>query len=281
MVNNRKMNMKHFLILLLSALSFFLVGCSSYRDVAYFQNAEEVRGMTLQPQQQIQFQPGDRISIYVNSADPLLMQQFNLSTQYNGAVPTGTIGATTNSNNSNRSNILAYTVDEQGDINFPVLGKVSVKDKTRVEIADYIQKRLYERDLVKDPIVTVEYVDLYVNVLGEVKTPGRVAIRKDSFTILDAIAGAGDLTITGRRDNIMVSRQVDGEDETIFINLCDKHDVLSSPAFYLKQNDLIYVMPNIKRQHQADSTGNTFSQPTFWMSLVTFLITTSTLLFKK
>lgn len=273
--------MKRYAFLFLSILSLWLTGCSAYRDVAYFQNAEEVRGMALQPQQQIQFQPGDRINIFVNSADPLLMQQFNLSSHFGGVVPAGTVGTTYNPNNTNRSNMLAYTVDEQGDINFPVLGKVSVKGKTRLEIADYIQNRLYERDLVKDPIVTVEYVDLYVNVLGEVKTPGRVAIKKDNFTILDAIAGAGDLTITGRRDNIMVSRQVDGEDETIFINLCDKHDVLSSPAYYLKQNDLVYVMPNIKRQHQADSTGNTFSQPSFWMSLVTFLITTATLIFKN
>ena len=272
---------KHYALILLATLSFGLLGCSAYKDVAYFQNAEEVRGMTLQPQQQIQLQPGDRINIFVNSADPLLMQQFDLSTHYSGAVPTGTIGTNNSPNNSNRANMLAYTVDEQGDINFPVLGKVSVKGKTRVEIADYIQTRLYERDLVKDPIVTVEYMDLSVNVLGEVKSPGRVAIRKDSFTILDAIAGAGDLTITGRRDNVMVCRQVDGEDETFIINLCDKQDVLSSPAFYLKQNDLVYITPNIKRQHQADSTGNTFSQPTFWMSLVTFLITTSTLLFKK
>lgn len=271
----------HSVLLLLSILLILeLSSCSAYKDVAYFQNAEEIRGMALQPQQFLQFQPGDRINIYVNSADPLLMQQFNLTPHFSGAVAVGTVGSTNNSTNTG-SRTLAYTVDEQGDIFFPVLGKVSVKDKTRLEVEDFIQKRLYERDLVKDPIVTVEYVDLAVTVLGEVSHPGRISIKKDSFTLLDALAGAGDLTITGRRDNIMVSRQVDGDDETYFINLCDKQSLLSSPAYYLKQNDVVYVTPNTKRIHQADSTGNTFSQPTFWMSLVTFLITTSTLLFKN
>lgn len=272
--------MKHYILLLLSVLSLCLVGCSAYRDVAYFQNAEEVRGMTLQPQQPIQFQNGDRINVIVNSADPLLMQQFNLLLHFSGVTPMGSVGATRSTYNGG-TNVLAYTVDEQGDINFPVLGQVAVKGKTREEVAEYIQARLYERGLVKDPIVTVEYVNLSVIVLGEVNRPGRIEIKKDYFTIFDALAAAGDLTINGQRDNVMVSRQVDGEDETYFINLCDKQDVLSSPAFYLQQNDLIYITPTSKRRHMADSTGNVFAQPTFWMSFVSFLITTSALLFKK
>ena len=269
--------MKHCSFLFLSVMSLWLVGCSAYMDVPYFQNAEDIRGMTLQPQQPIQLQPGDKINIYVTSADPLLMQQFNLMLRLNGVVPTGTVGSTQISYNSGTS-ILAYTVDDQGDINFPVLGKVSVKEKTRQEIVDYIQARLIERGLVKDPIVTVEYVNLKINVLGEVTHPGRVDIKKDYFTILDALASAGDLTINGRRDNVMVSRQVDGEDETYFINLCDKQDVLSSPAFYLKQDDVVYVTPNTKRQHQADSPGNSFSQAGFWISLASFIVSTSVIL---
>ena len=272
--------MKHCALLLLATLSFWLLGCSAHKDVAYFQNAEEVRGMALQPPQFIQLQSGDRINIYVNSSDPLLMQQFNLTSNFSGVVPIGTIGLTSTANN-NGSRVLAYTVDEQGDINFPVLGKVPVKDKTRLEVEDFIQKRLFERDLVKDPIVTVEYMDFSVTVLGEVKSPGRVIIKKDCFTLLDAIVGAGDLTIYGRRDNVMVSRQVDGEDETFFINLCDKQDLLTSPAYYLKQNDVVYITPNNKRRHEADPTGNTFSQPSFWMSLVSFLITTTALLYNR
>ena len=273
--------MKHCSFLLLLVMSLWLVGCSAYKDVPYFQNAEDVRGMTLQPQQLIQLQPGDKINIFVTSADPLLMQQFNLMSNFGGTVPMGTIGVSNSSSNNHGSNMLAYTVDEQGDINFPILGKLSVKDKTRQEIAEYIQTRLCERDLVKDPIVTIEYVNLKINVLGEVAHPGRVEIKKDYFTILDALASAGDLTINGRRDNVMVSRQVDGEDETYFINLCDKQDMLSSPAFYLKQDDVVYITPNTKRKHQADSPGNAFSQPGFWISLASFIVTTSVILSRK
>ena len=236
--------------------------------------------MELQPLQPIMLQPGDKINIFVNSADPLLMQQFNLMVNFSGVVPMGSAGAT-RSNYSSGTNMLAYTVDDQGDINFPVLGQVAVQGKSRQEVADYIQDRLYERGLIKDAIVSVEYLNLSVVVLGEVNRPGRVDIKKDYFTILDALAATGDLTITGRRDNVMVSRQVNGEDETYLINLCDKHEVYSSPAFYLRQGDVVYVTPNTKRIHMADSTGNTFAQPSFWMSLVTFLITTTSLLLKN
>lgn len=271
--------MKRYIFLLLSVMSLWLVGCSAYKDVAYFQNAEEVRGMDLQPLQPILLQPGDKINVFVNSSDPLLMQQFNLTSHFSGVVPMGSTGAKTTTYNSG-ANVLSYTVDDQGDINFPVLGMVSVAGKSRKEVSDYIQGRLYERGLIKDAIVSVEFLNLSIVVLGEVNRPGRVEIKKDYFTILDALAATGDLTITGRRDNVMVSRQANGEDETYLINLCDKREVYSSPAFYLKQGDVVYVTPNTKRIHMADSTGNTFSQPSFWMSLVTFLITTSTLLFK-
>lgn len=272
--------MKRYIFVLLSVMSLWLMGCSAYKDVAYFQNAEEVRGMDLQPLQPILLQPGDKLNIFVNSTDPLLMQQFNLMGSFSGVVPMGSAGATRNSYSSGTA-VMSYTVDNQGDINFPVLGKVSVQGKSRQEIADYIQDRLYERGLIKDPIVSVEFLNISIVVLGDVNRPGRVEIKKDYFTILDALAATGDLSITGRRDNVMVSRQVNGEDETYFINLCDKQEVYSSPAFYLKQGDVVYVTPNTKRIHMADSTGNTFSQPSFWMSLVTFLITTTSLLLKN
>jgi polysaccharide export outer membrane protein len=176
--------------------------------------------------------------------------------------------------------ILAYTVDEQGDINFPVIGKVAVEGKTRQEVADYLRRRLIERDLVKDPIVTVEYVNLAISVLGEVNRPGRIEMMKDNFTILDAIAFAGDLTIDGQRENIMVFREVDGEDQTYVINLCDRQSVLSSPAFYLQQNDVVYITPNPKRKREAKTTGNIFNQPAIWVSLAGLLTTISALLWK-
>ena len=251
--------------------------------MAYFQNAEAIRGMTLQSEQPFRLRPKDKINIVVNSTDPMLVQQFNLTAVSQTMRPLGTnlspqtsIGGTSGSG----SQILAYTVDEQGDIDFPVLGKLAVEGKTRQEVAAHIRSRLIERDLVKDPIVIVEYVNLAVNVLGEVNRPGRVDVMKDYFTILDAISAAGDLTINGQRENVMVFRSVDGEDQTYVINLCDRQDILTSPAFYLQQNDVVYVTPNPKRRREANSTGNTFNQPSIWISIASLFTTVTALLLK-
>lgn len=261
----------------------WLGSCTTPGNVAYFQNAEYIRGMALQEEQPLRLRPKDKINIIVSSSDPMLVSQFNLTAATSSL---RSLGVTTSpqtsvgNNSGGTAQILAYTVDEQGDITFPVLGKVAVEGKTRQEVANYLRSRLIERDLVRDPIVTVEYVNLGVNVLGEVNHPGRIDIQKDYFTILDAIAFSGDLTIFGQRENVMVMRSVDGEDQTYVINLCDRQDMLSSPAYYLQQNDVVYVTPNPKRQREAHSAGNTFGQPSFWISLASFLTTLGALLIK-
>lgn len=269
-----------YLILLFTLL---LLGCSTPKNVAYFQDAEYIRGMALQWEKKITLRPEDKINIIVNSSDPMLVQQFNLMTSSSSNRSLGaTVTPQMTQGNLSSSNgmMLAYTVDEQGDIDFPLLGKVSVKGMTRQEVASYISSRLIARDLVKDPIITVEYVNLSVKVLGEVNRPGRIDILGDHYTILDAIADAGDLTINGKRENVMVMREEDGEDQTYVINLCNRQDMLSSPAYYLQQNDVVYVTPNSKRLRDANSTGNTFSQPYIWISLASLLITVATLILK-
>ena len=274
---------KHIRLLVILSIAYWLCGCSTPQNVAYFQNAEDIRGMTLQQEQPLRLRSKDKINIVINSADPMLVSQFNLTAATNSmrslgsdTAPLTTIGGS----GGGTAQILAYTVDEQGDINFPVLGKVAVKGKTRHEVADYLRRRLIERDLVKDPIVTVEYVNLAISVLGEVNRPGRIEMTKDNFTILDAIAFAGDLTIDGQRENIKVFREVDGEDQTYVINLCDRQDILTSPAYYLQQNDVVYVTPNPKRQREARSMGNTFNQPSIWISLASLLTTITALLLR-
>ncbi len=267
----------------LSLLTIFCIAsCATPKNVAYFQNAEAIRGMTLQNEKPVRLQPKDKINIVVNTHDPLLASQFNLTSVSRNlnALGTTTPPQTSVGGNTSGTSILAYTVDEQGDINFPVLGKVSVAGKTRQEVASYLHNRLIERELIKDPIVTVEYVNLGINVLGEVNHPGRINIQKDYFTVLDAITYAGDLTINGQRENIMVFREVDGEDQTFIINLCDRQNMLSSPAYYLQQNDVVYVTPNPKRQREANSTGNIFNQPSIWISIASFLTTLGALLIK-
>ena len=274
---------KYYLFSLLLLTAFSVVSCSTPQNVAYFQNAEDIRGMALQKELPLRLRPKDKINIVVNSADPMLVGQFNLTAATNSMRSLGsvTIPLTTSGGaGGGTAQLLAYTVDEQGDINFPVIGKVAVEGKTRQEVADYLRRRLIERDLVKDPIVTVEYVNLAISVLGEVNRPGRIEMMKDNFTILDAIAFAGDLTIDGQRENIMVFREVDGEDQTYVINLCDRQNVLSSPAFYLQQNDVVYVTPNAKRKREAKTTGNIFNQPSVYISVASLLTTISALLWK-
>ena len=274
--------MKLLFYLLLVITSFEFSGCSTPKDVAYFQNAEAIRGMTLQAEKLFRLRPKDKINIVVSSTDPMLVKQFNLTSTTQSLRPLGSDLSPQTAIGSIASGvqILAYTVDEQGDIDFPLLGKVAVAGKTRLEVASYLQSRLIERDLVKDPIVVVEYVNLSVSVLGEVNRPGTIPVVKDYFTILDAISAAGDLTINGQRENDLVMREVDGEDQSFVINLCDRQDILTSPAFYLQQNDVIYVTPNSTRKRESRAMGNTFNQPSIWLSLASLLTTITALLLR-
>ena len=263
----------------------FLLGmtsCSTPRNITYFQDAEDLYGMAVQTEQQFRLRPEDKINIVVNSSNPMLEQQFTLTTMGNANY---TLGAsvtpkTVAGRSSGYSQTIAYTVDEQGTIDFPVLGKLSVAGKTRKEVASYIQDRLIARQLVSDPIVTVEYVNLGVNVLGEVNHAGHIDITHDHFTVIDALSYAGDLTINGSRENVMVSRQVDGVNQVYFLDLTNMQTVLLSPAYYLQQNDLVYVSPNNKRKRESRSVGNTFNTPSIWISIASLLTTITALIIR-
>ena len=257
-----------------------LVSCATPTNIAYFQDAEALNGMWLQAEQQFRLRPEDKINIVVSSSNPLLEQQFTLtiSSRVSNTLGSSVTPQTTAGRYSSQSQLIAYTVDEQGTIEFPILGKISVAGKTRKEVASYIQERLISRKLVSDPIVTVEYVNLGVNVLGEVNKAGHIDITKDHFTVADAIAYAGDLTINGNRENVMVRRQVDGENQIYYIDLTRMQSMLESPAYYLQQNDLIYVSPNDKRMRESQSYGNTFNNPSVWISIVSLLTTIAALI---
>lgn len=267
--------------LLLFVLILVITSCSAPKNIAYFQDAEAIRGMMLQAEQQLRLRPQDKINIIVNSSDPMLEQQFTLTASSSANVlGSPTQLRTTASRNTSMGMIIAYTVDQQGDINFPVLGKIPVAGQTRTEVADYITKRLIARDLVKDPIVTVEFVNLGVNVLGEVKNPGHQDITKDHYTILDAIAHAGDLTINGQRENVMVCRHEDGADNTYIIDLTNRQQMLLSPGYYLQQDDVVVVTPNDKAKRGSTLNGNTVLTPSFWISVASLLATITALILR-
>lgn len=244
-------------------LMVLLSSCTP-KNIAYFQDAADIRGMAVRERERIRLEPEDRITINVNSNDKMLMEQFNLK----------------RSSSSNAGHMLSYTVDDQGDITFPVLGKLPVAGKTRMEVAEYIEKRLIERGLAMDAIVTVEFSSLSVTVLGSVGSPGKKYINSDHYTILDAIAASGDLDLSGLRKNVMVCRQVNGEEQTYFIDLTSRRKVLESPAYFLKQNDVIYVEPTNKVKRSTTNVGNTFHRIGWWVGLPSTIISLY-FLFKK
>ncbi len=267
-------------LVLMIAVAWF-ASCSTPKDVAYFQDASALNGMATQAEQQLRLRPEDKINIVVNSSNPMLEQQFTLTTANTSrTLGPAIVARSTAGSSSGNTQVMAYTVDEQGTIEFPVLGKISVGGKTRKDVAQYIKQRLIDRELVSDPIVTVEYVNMGVNVLGEVSHPGRIDITKDHFTIVDALSYAGDMTINGNRRNILVARQVDGANQVYTLDMTNMQSVLTSPAYYLQQNDLVYVSPNNKRKREANATGNTFNNPSIWISIASLLTTITALILK-
>ncbi len=266
--------------------AFFLLAvwttfsCSTPSQVSYFQDLrpgeseQKVIAAT-----EIKVRPGDKLSIIVNSRDPQLTQLFNLpyvTQQLGQVISSKSSGFVSGSSQG----ISGYTVDEKGMIDFPVLGKIKIADKKREEIATFIKEELLAKNLVKDPVVTVEYMNLCISVLGEVANPGRYSIDRDKVTVLDAISMAGDLTIYGKREKVLVLREENGVQHVYGINLCSAEHLYTSPVYYLRQNDVVYVEPNNVRARQSTVNGNNVRSTSFWISLASLLTTVAVLVFK-
>lgn len=250
-------------IALLSATS-----CGTPKDVAYFQDLNNNPDTVITLQNRvITVKPTDKIYIGVKSKDPQISQLFNL------------MGETRGTSASNMSqDAYYYTVDSKGDIDFPVVGKIQVAGLTREEIAEKVRKSLVDASLVKDPTITVSLSNLHYSMMGEVAKPGQYAIEDEKVTILDAISKAGDLTIQGRRNDVMVLRQENGHQKIYKIDLCSGKDIFSSPAYYLQQNDVVYVTPNDTKKRSSTLNGNTVQSTGFWLSISSLLVTVLTFL---
>ena len=161
-----------------------------------------------------------------------------------------------------------------------MLGKVTVAGKNREQIAALIKSELIKRNLVNDPVVTVEFGNLYVSVLGEVARPGRFPITRDKVTILDAISQAGDLTIYGKRENVCLMREENGHQNIYRVDLTNGGALLASPAYYLQQKDVIYVEPNDTRARQSTVNGNNVRSTSFWISLASLATSVAVLIVK-
>ena len=257
-----------------------LGACSTPKNVTYFPELQPGSVVEAREVLDIRVKPNDKLSIVVSTQDPALSSLFNLVMTQNrlgqSTSSTMTIGQGASSGGSGQ--VSYYTVDSNGDINFPVLGKISLFGLTREQVAEQIADRLMKEDLVKDPIVTVEFANTGISVLGEVASPGRYEFNRDRVTLVDAIAMAGDLTINGRREDILVLRALgDGRQQAHRVNLLDAAALASSPVYYLQQEDVIYVEPTDKRKRETTPNGNTPYTPSFWVSMGSFAVTVVTL----
>ena len=246
-----------------------LASCATQKKISYFQdisNDSQSTEQTATLAPEIRLRPEDKISIIVNSKDPELTALFNLP--YTARV-LGQIGENVSGTNQGTS---GYIVKGDGSIDFPVLGTIQVAGMTRDEVSAYIKQQLISQNLVNDPVVTVEYINLQFSVMGEVKAPGSYKITRDRITLLDAISQAGDMTIYGKRDNVLILRPDSiGKLSAYHVDMRSFNDVVSSPAYYIHQNDYIYVEPNKKRANESTVNGNTVQSASFWISIVSLL----------
>ncbi len=224
--------------------------CTTYTtSLPYFEDINDsISGEFAQGDYGIKIIPDDELLITVTSMVPSATAMYNL----------------TLSNPAMRDDVLAptqpqqqtYIVDANGDIQFPVLGKLHVGGLSTQELTKELET-LISKD-VQDPIVRVQLVNFRINVLGEVQKPGAISVKKERYSILDALADAGDLTEYGERSNVMLIREVDGKRIYQRLNL-NKSEVLSSPYFYLQQNDVVYVEPNeIRRENAKYNQNNSY-----------------------
>lgn len=248
---------KVFVPLIFICQLIFFSSCKTSSKVVYLQDIQPNITIALQEIKEITLKPGDKLDIVVYSRDQELVKMFNLQSMSEG-------------NASGKESY--YTVNKEGQIDMPILGLISVEGLTRLEVADLIKYRLLAGKLLRDPTVTVEYANMYYYVMGEVGSPGKHEIEKDQITLLEALSEAGDLTIQGRRDNILVLRTVNGEQTPYRVDITQTENLYSSPVYYLQQNDLVYVEPNTMRINQSQLNANTLRTPGFWFSTTSFVL---------
>ena len=257
------------LLFMLTAVLVLLSSCKTKEKVLYLQDVTDGETFNTQVVQSLKVQSGDRLTIVVtSSATPQIAQQFNLP------VLSQQVGLGTGSNQ-----MAYYTVDENGDIDFPTLGRLHMAGLTRSEVASKIQALLRDGQL-NDAIVTVNVSNQYVIVMGEVSKPGRVNITNDNLTILDAIGQSGDLTIQAKRSEIKVIRQEGTQTKVYYVDLRSK-SLFNSPVYNLKQNDIVYVSPNKVKMGQSTNNDNSLRSISTWLSISSFLLSLAILIFRK
>ena len=261
--------MKSKWIVILFASLFIMSSCSSYKNVPYLQNPEVVNELKKElPMYDAKIMPKDLLTIMVNTTDPEAAAPFNLTAQ------TAANNARSNSLYS-QPTLQQYLVNNEGNIDFPVLGRLHVGGLTKNQAEDLIREKL-KPYLREEPIVTVRMVNYKISVMGEVARPGTFTVSNEKVNILEALAMAGDLTIWGKRDDVMLIREdAKGKREIITLNLNDAN-LITSDHYYLQQNDILYVSPNKTKAKNSDigqSTSLWFSATSILVSIASLLVT--------
>lgn len=254
--------------LLLVMAVVLLAGCASHKHVAYFQNSNEVDLSKSQYLYDARIMPKDQLTITVSTTNDEAAVPFNLT------VPTP---YTANSRSTySQAMLQTYLVDNEGNINYPVIGQIHVGGLTKSECEKMIQEKIRPfMAAAENPIVTVRMTGYQISVIGEVARPGTFTVSREKISILEALAQAGDLTIYGQRKNVQLIREdASGQKSIHTFDLTDA-DIINSPYFYLQQNDVVYVTPN-KVKAQNSSVG---SMTTLWFSATSILISLTSLLY--
>lgn len=271
--------------LLVLALTVLASSCTTPKNITYFQGSEnaDVFEIALAENKAIRVEPFDKLSIMVSCKDPKLAQMFNLQVFTNTASQRTGYNGTENIFDYNvgySDGINGFTVSADGTIDYPILGRIKIEGMTRSEVAAFIKGEIMGRGLIKDPIVTVEFLNVGISVLGEVVSPGRYDLNVDVLSIVEALSLARDLTIQGNRQNIKVLRKEGDKIKTYIVDITDTKNLVNSPAYYLKQGDIVYVEPNNIRKRQTTNNGNSVLNVSFWVSVAS-LLTSAAILFKK
>lgn len=256
-------------------LIVLLTGCNAYEKIAYLQHAGNQAQLTENDHNPVPdpiIKVGDVLIITVNTNTPEAAIPFNLP-----LIPAGE--STKNYSVGNGSYISYglsmqnYLVDMQGDIIFPVIGKIKVAGLKKKELSDKIKSEIFPRYITEEPIIMVRFGNFKISVLGEVAKAGSFPIDNEKVSVFEALAMAGDMTIYGKRESVLLIRENNGTRETVRLDLRDKN-LVNSPYYYLQQNDVIYVEPNnSKARSSAISSAESLS-----ISIVGTLISLSTLI---
>lgn len=216
---------------------FLFTSCVSKKSIIYLQEIDSVSSEMKSNYEPV-IKTDDVLYINVSTIDPKASQPFNIGASE--------AGAAANAMQMERS---TYLVDNQGNIYFPILGAIKVVGLTKNQLKEILYTRISE--LAKDPVINMRIINFKVSVIGEVNTPGSYTISSERITIPEALALAGDMTLYGRRENVLLIREVEGVKTTARINMADPN-LLNSPYYYLSQNDVLYIEPN---KRKIDSTA--------------------------